>query len=222
MLEKYSLDANQIHIWVIPLNQFHHQLASVLSDEEIMRANRFYFDHHRQHFIIAHHAMRFILSQYLKVDAKLISYDTNEFGKPHLVGHKLAFNLSHSHQYALLACAQSGLLGVDIEYIQDGYKENIAKRFFTEDENAELEALDWCTKREAFYDIWSRKEAILKAEGKGLHLPLKSFSVRYQGYQTISVCKNTYYLASLNLLSDYKIAVASNLPLEQIFIWRYT
>lgn len=107
-----------------------------------------------------------------------IESDTN--GKPFLTDYpKIYFNLSHSDQMA--ACAISDRpIGIDIEHIgTPNFK--IAKRFFTENEQNFIDSSSDKTK--AFYDIWTRKEALLKCTGRGLGAVSSSDVLDTQGYK---------------------------------------
>lgn len=90
----------------------------------------------------------------------------------------LSFNLSHSHGLALLAVSRGRELGVDLEYILAHLADDqIAERFFSPRVVALLRGLPKDVQREAFFIFWTRKEAFIKATGKGLSLPLNQFEV---------------------------------------------
>src|SRR5206468_4790257 len=103
------------------------------------------------------------------------------FGKPDIspeFGNRLTFNLSHSAGLALIAIAAAANVGVDLEYIrgQSDYAD-IARHFFSAAEVDCLMALPSHLHAEAFFSCWTKKEAYVKACGKGLAIPLNSFSV---------------------------------------------
>jgi 4'-phosphopantetheinyl transferase len=88
------------------------------------------------------------------------------------------FNLSHSHRLALLAVARDREVGVDIEYLRvDVATEPLAEHFFSPQEVAALRALPDGLQAEAFFAAWTRKEAYIKARGRGLTSPLDQFAV---------------------------------------------
>ena len=88
------------------------------------------------------------------------------------------FNLSHSGDYALIAIARGRKIGVDVEHFRDELEiEKIARRFFSENENAELKSIHQDQQQIGFFNCWTRKEAYIKAHGLGLSLPLDSFDV---------------------------------------------
>jgi 4'-phosphopantetheinyl transferase len=90
----------------------------------------------------------------------------------------LHFNASHSHGYAAFAFARRAEVGIDIEKIREEVAgEEIAARFFSEQEIAELATLPGETRPKGFFRCWTRKEAYIKARGEGLQIPLRSFCV---------------------------------------------
>lgn len=93
-------------------------------------------------------------------------------GKPYLKGYpSVQFNLSHSGGYGVCAVSDAAV-GVDVELIRP-LKQDIARRFFTSTEQGYLASRP----TEEFFHLWTRKESFTKALGKGLTLPLDSFSV---------------------------------------------
>ena len=100
-----------------------------------------------------------------------------EYGKPYLPGGELFFNLSHSGEWVICAAAECEL-GCDIERIGHG-NINVAKRFFTKEEYERITSEPSPEKRDVlFCRYWTLKESFLKATGRGLSLPLDSFTVR--------------------------------------------
>lgn len=181
----FTLSSNDIHIWCacidLPSLQVQ-QLAQILSEDELKRAERFYFEQHRNRFIVRRGILRTILSRYLSMEPNQLQFDYGSRGKPTLAetcgGDKLRFNLSDSHGFALYAVTGDRDLGVDIEQIRSiEDAEQIAKRFFSPQEYAVLRDLAPSQKQAAFFNCWTRKEAYVKAVGDGLSLPLDGFDV---------------------------------------------
>jgi 4'-phosphopantetheinyl transferase len=93
-------------------------------------------------------------------------------------GTQIEFNVSHSGRTALLAFAHRRALGVDVEHIRADFDcEAVARRFFSDHEVRQLDALPQREKHTAFFRCWTRKEAYIKAIGTGLSLPLCDFDV---------------------------------------------
>lgn len=90
----------------------------------------------------------------------------------------IRFNMSHSHDLALYAVTRNRELGIDLEHIRKDFASHeIAQQFFSPREVARLRALPLSMQTKAFFNCWTRKEAYIKATGKGLSLPLHQFDV---------------------------------------------
>jgi 4'-phosphopantetheinyl transferase len=179
---------DEVHIWPVRLEGSEAarvQCAALLSSSEIERARRFHFEHLRASFIFAHGLMRYVLGAYAGFDPASLEFTTNEFGKPALAGpgdaSALSFNLSHSHGRALLAVSTGREVGVDIE--QENARTDvlgIASSYFFGSERDAIVAAAPELRMATFFRYWAAKESVMKAEGKGLHLPLDSFHVRFE------------------------------------------
>ncbi len=193
-----TLSIDDVHVWRAELDQpvwRLQQLAQVLSPEEIKRAERFYFEQHRQRFIVGRGLLRTILSNYLGLEPAELHFHYGDRGKPSLAessGNFLAspllkgtegslrtlrFNLSHSCDLALYAFTLNREIGIDIEQIRPIEMEQLSQRFFAPQESAVLLALPAEQRSQAFFNCWTRKEAYIKARGDGLALPLDRFEV---------------------------------------------
>ncbi len=178
----YTLLDQEIHIWKIPLtiSDSHFNLFfSLLNAEEQIRAQRFYFDKDRRAYVAVRGHLRWLLGRYLAQSPVHFTFEYNAHGKPFLPDEKIHFNVSHSKQLGLIAFDPSEEIGVDIEWMRPDFGGlKIAKRFFSEQEVKELEQLDAKEQKNGFFNGWSRKEAYIKARGKGLAIPLSQFSVQ--------------------------------------------
>jgi len=165
-----------VHVWAVRLDDESVDLdggRELLSPEERERVARFHFEQHRRRYLIAHIALHRILSLYLQIEPARLFFELGENGKPKLpvslTTSAVDFNLSHSHEMALIAVNRNGELGVDIEYVKPDFKfQEIAERFFTAKEVAAMRGLPTELQRQAFFKCWTSKEAFLKAKGTGL------------------------------------------------------
>ncbi|MFO1477374.1 MAG: 4'-phosphopantetheinyl transferase superfamily protein [Verrucomicrobiota bacterium] len=150
-------------------------LASTLADDEWRRARRFHFGRDRDRFVAARGQLREILAARLRRPAASIELAYGRFGKPSLAGIESApadrqvhFNLAHSDARALVALSHRPV-GVDIERKRPlAEMDQIAARFFAPNENARLQSRPVESRPEAFFDLWTRKEAWVKANGWSL------------------------------------------------------
>ena len=178
---------NEVHVWraqlELPSSQVQ-RLRGILTEDELDRANRFSFEIDRQRFIAARGILRSILSRYITIEPSHLRFNYNQYGKPLLApefsSNLLNFNLSHSGSMALYAITRNMEIGIDVERVCSDFEyEEIAKCFFSVDEVAMLHTIPTEKKLEAFYHCWIRKEAYVKAHGKGLSLPLDSLDVSF-------------------------------------------
>ncbi len=178
------MNTTHINIWLCQLSNYFTQESlffSYLSQEEKHRAERFKFSLHRSRFIASHGFTRSVLAHYLTQCEADISYKKGEYGKPYLADiehHKIHFNLSHTDDLALLAITHDVEVGIDIECKERKTDwQNIVKRFFTPSEQKALFLLPESEQRNAFFQLWTRKEAYMKVLGTGLALAPTQFSL---------------------------------------------
>lgn len=115
--------------------------------------------------------LKALLAAYLGTDAAAVALVDGPHGRPRLAtAHDLDFNWSHSGDHALIAVARHlPRLGVDIERRRARPRAlAIAERFFAADEHALLQSLPDAQRDDAFVRLWTAKEAVLKAHGRGL------------------------------------------------------
>jgi 4'-phosphopantetheinyl transferase len=141
----------------------------VLSSSERQAAQRFRFEADRERSIASRGGLRWILSGYCGVPPNELNFQVSKHGKPSLAGPiALEFNVSHSGDYVLIGVTEGSPCGVDIERSNSRVREkDIAARFFCP---REVEWLDRTDK--GFLRLWTMKEAIIKAVGRGLSIPL--------------------------------------------------
>jgi 4'-phosphopantetheinyl transferase len=123
-------------------------------------------------------------------------------GKPHLDHHSIRFNISHSGEFVVCAITNTGLdLGIDIEEIRDVDVSDFSA-IWTAGEEAEIRMHGVSR----FYDYWTRKEAIIKADGRGLKIPLASIDVRSP---QVALGGVNYYLEEIEIHRGYKAHIAT-------------
>src|SRR5258706_10840959 len=182
--KKLELPESELHIWRADLNpapEVIDRLALTLDNDEKARAARFHFARDRDHFTACRGILREMLGEYLGKSPASIEFSYRAYGKPaHRPGDSrppIRFNVSHSSGRAVLAFARNCEIGIDLEPISPEFAgEEIAKRYFSAREVAELIALPAEMRPEGFSLCWTRKEAYVKARGLGLQIPLDSFS----------------------------------------------
>jgi 4'-phosphopantetheinyl transferase len=166
----------QVQIWWANLRHFDShvpELQSVLSVLEQAKAGRFQFLRDRNHYIIRHGLLRMLLGHYAGKSPSSLRFATGTYGKPELQDatgeRRIHFNISHSEDVALYGISRACPVGVDVEYVRTfpDY-ERVAQEFFSRAECRSLKATREEVRTQRFFELWTRKEALLKATGEGL------------------------------------------------------
>jgi 4'-phosphopantetheinyl transferase len=182
-----QLASNEIHVWASPLTVTANALANLhatLSSEEKSRAEKFKFDQHRNRFIAGRGLLREILGRYLQISPGKLDFNYSENGKPAFApgfpSAGIHFNLAHSDDLALIAITRIGPVGVDVECVRPIKNvDELVARFFSPRENKAFQNLPADAKPTAFFNLWTRKEALLKATGEGITRSLSLVEVSF-------------------------------------------
>lgn len=170
------LPPDELHIWRWSLDEIAPQYET-LSAEERQRADRLKLPVVRQRFIAGRCALRAILALYTGEPPAALTFTHNADGKPALASGVLHFNLSHSQDHAALAIAANTPVGVDVERLRPlPNLPDMLEMILTEGEKRDLLAVPAGGHERAFLEMWTRKEAVMKAVGGGYRLA-KSFAV---------------------------------------------
>ena len=200
---------------------------SLLNDEEKIRADRFYFGKDRNCFTIARALLKIFLSEYLNVNPGQINFIYNQYGKP-LIDYDLKFNISHSADIIIFAFTLKNEIGIDIEFMKKNIKyKELIKRFFSKKEIEDFLSLDEKYQKAAFFNGWSRKEAYIKAIGKGLSIPLDSFDVSIKPEEPAKIfsinnqTNHHWNLMDSDIDKNYKSAFAIEAEIGEVDIKQY-
>jgi len=151
-----------------------------LSAQEHVRARRLMFPSDRVAFVAAHALLRQTLSRYECVAPDQWVFTQNAYGKPGLAaahgGMSLQFNLTHTRGLVACVVSRNGDVGVDVESARSRVSPlELATRFFSAQEAASLLACPEDARHARFAELWTLKEAYIKALGLGLSHPLDTF-----------------------------------------------
>lgn len=202
-----------VKLYEIELLKFYNLVSGTkdfLSDSERDQANRYHFIKDKNRFIICRTLLKFLLAEHtgLTIDKIIISNDSNK--KPFLAFHpSIFFNVTHAGDYAIIAIAKSPV-GVDIEHINKefDYKEILPTVFNQVEINEIANSND---KHLAFYTFWTRKEAIVKATGKGIEDTITQIPATnglHSVPSTLLSGFNNINVFSFNINPDYIGAIA--------------
>ena len=203
-----EFQTGEVQVWRVELMQPEHviqALRSTLEPDELFRADRFHFEKDRRAFVVSRGFLREIIGRYTNTRPEQLRFAYGPYGKPALEG-RLRFNMSHSHDLALIALTEDHELGVDVEYMRaDSASADIARRFFSPVEVEIFNSLAEEDQVAAFFRCWTRKEAFIKATGKGLSQPLDGFDVTLGPREPAALLRVDGEDASRWTLSDVKI-----------------
>ena|SRR3990167_4611649 len=173
-----KLAEGDIHIYALNLVSNDDSLFKLLNPDEQAQALRFVFAKDKTRYIQTRGRLRLLCGHCLDKDPAQIEFSYNANGKPYIINSALKFNVSHSHEKALYIFTWNREVGIDVEYMGRHHDlPAIAQRFFSSEEQALLAQVDPSNYVKAFYTIWTRKEAYIKAKGVGLSQALDSFAV---------------------------------------------
>lgn len=169
--------SNIIQIWhslVYAENGSDRYYWHLLDASEQARAEKLKTDLLRRRYVAAHALLRKVLAGFVNQSPEKLRIAQAEHGKPYLTDTpELAFNLSHSGDAVLIAAAWNCRLGVDMEFCKFRTSlDGLVDKCFAEEEIAYWRQLPESEKVEAFYRFWTRKEAFVKATGRGIGLGL--------------------------------------------------
>lgn len=207
---------NDIHVWFgrttdWTFPEHSSRLSAVLSQSERDRAARFHFDRDREAFVLSHALLRHALSASMPRRPESWQFIESNFGKPRIApdqgNEPLTFNLSHTPGLVACAVAWNLDIGIDVENVERAVEEDqLAFRSFSQREQDYLHHSPPALKRQRFFEIWTLKEAYIKARGLGLSIPLESFSVLMKEGQPPSV--------------ELEVALEENAQNWHFFQWR--
>lgn len=170
-----ELGPNDVHLWVARLDLSFTALKiyeRTLSASELRLAQGYGFEYHRNRFIARRGFVRAVLSRYLRAEPAMLEFAHGPRGKPFLSGDfkgDLSFNWAHSGDRAILGVARQGDIGVDIERVRPFTgTSQIVNRYGSAGESRAFHYLPLDQRMAGFFNLWTRKEAWLKATGEGI------------------------------------------------------
>ena len=251
-LHTIDIHPNELHLWFIDTDKITScetidKYREIVSEEEQARMSQFQFEHSRFQYLITRAATRTILSYYCNsTEPRAWEFGKNRYGKPFVVNYPvdipIQFNISHSNKLVVLAITREQDIGVDVEYSpKDDCPFDIAYKYFSTREVSEMNSLTVEEKIVRFYQLWTLKEAYIKAKGIGLSLPLNKFYFTFPRKDRIEISfetslvddaknwffwhirPNPHYQVSVALHSgkrnmvNYKLIMRENIPLSHVY-----
>jgi len=218
-------EADEVHVWRVGVGgpAAIESLLAMLDGRERERYHRFFRPEDARHFAVAHAALRSILAAYMGRGPGDLQFKDGDYGKPRLsdaFSGDLSFNMSHSHDVVLVAVARGRPVGVDVEKVRADFPVlDVARSYFSGSEYALLRSAPAERRPELFFTLWTQKEAVIKATGKGLQIPLADvdLAVESPGQEAL-LDGERYSIVSLQPLPEYVGAVAVRGPRPDVIV----
>ncbi|MQR01159.1 4'-phosphopantetheinyl transferase family protein [Glaciimonas soli] len=187
---RLELDTKRIDLWcAFPAEITDESLLQtyrdLLSDEERVQQQRFYFAKDRQRYLVTRVLARTVLSRYGSVAPEQWVFAANAYGKPHInfgtgLDKKISFNITHADNLIIIAVTCDHALGLDTENNQDrSISQDLAEHSFAPEEVVDFCAQPADQQQQRFFEYWTLKESYIKARGMGLSIPLQQFSFSF-------------------------------------------
>ena len=140
----------------------------LLDAAELKRAGQYRDPRDEARYCIAHAALRSTLATRLRVPAHAIAFEREPGGRPRVHAPAVHFSLAYTTGMIAIALAPHPV-GVDIEVVRDDLDvPGISARFLAPDEHAAVTDAQGALRIDRFFEVWTRKEALAKACGRGL------------------------------------------------------
>ncbi|GMK38601.1 4'-phosphopantetheinyl transferase [Paenibacillus sp. CCS19] len=187
-------------------------LLPLVSEEKRRRIERFVYREDALRALLGEMLVRRIIQTKLGLSNDEIRFKRNRYGKPFLENcEDCYFNISHSGEW-VVGVIHSKPIGIDVEQIQTIDLE-IAQRFFAEEEYRAMQNRPDIERQSFFYDMWTLKESYMKAIGKGLSVPLDSFSIQIVSKDEIRLTEGekaaNYHFKQYDIDPGYKLSVCA-------------
>lgn len=206
--------AAPVHIWTVgPDDQLNADDADLLSTDERERAASFVAPDVGARFIRRRAWLRIIVGAFLGAEPASLGFVPGAGGKPALVSDEVAFNASHSDDWTAVAISAGPAVGIDIEHRRPITNAgDLARRFFQAQEADALARVPAGLRDDAFLACWTRKEAVLKADGRGMRAGLDTLMVGSdplapEGLE-VMLAERRFVVADADLHEDLAAAVA--------------
>jgi len=174
---------------------------SLLNDDEKQKADKYTRPEFQKKYVKTRGVLRKILASYLDVEPKCVGIKIGDYGKPYLAEDSVNFNLSHTGNKFVLAVGNVGDMGIDLEQHKDRKNlSGLVEKCFSDEERVYWHSLSEMQKTQMFFRFWVRKEAFVKAVGRGIALGLEQCVVDPESQAFFLNVPEDYGLAS-----DWKI-----------------
>ena len=150
----------EVDLYIVHTNEINEDDLSLLPfirEEDFKELNKFHLkDNKVERYVSMYLKRKYIGDFYL-----------GENGKP--LSKNIYFNISHSHGLVILGISKDSNVGVDVELVRK-------VKYALIEYVSSFDELQYIDKEEKFFDIWTNKEALLKAHGMGIRCRLSNIT----------------------------------------------
>ncbi|NTU44043.1 MAG: 4'-phosphopantetheinyl transferase superfamily protein [Chlorobiaceae bacterium] len=176
---------NAVMLWTHDLQRLElspPEWVELLDDEERTLALRFLREHDRIAYVAAHALLRLVIANRIGLAPSALIISRDRFGRPFLDMDEcrgIDVSLSHTKGMVAVALSNAGRVGVDVESVDHERvpRSDLAAYGLSAEEIGRLELMGVAERSEAFIELWTAREAVAKADGRGLSLPFSSIRI---------------------------------------------
>lgn len=223
---------SKIFALIVDMDRYHNFLPlfwKLLSINEQKKAKKYCNKLLINRYITSHGILRCIISHHVNQPAAQLEFTNNIYGKPFLKDNNIQFNMSHSHNIACYVLSFNNKVGVDVEF-HDNIIDmtGISEIVFTKKEIELLKSFNTQEKYKAFYTMWTQKEALVKAIGRGLSYPINTIEttellsinnilpIPENNESNKYTLHNTWYCCRLETPENYSGAIVAHNQIDKI------
>ncbi len=228
------LFGDDIHIWytdpkLITDPYLLDQYYDILSPLERKRYWRFCFDRDRKVYLVTRALVRSALSKYVDLEPGELRFIENKYGRPFVEPQQLSKEIffSISHTIGLIVCAitRNSRVGIDAEFIYNrSFTMDMVNKYYSADEIKQIGSLSKNDRAVRIVELWTLKEAYLKARSRGLFLPIESVSFNldeqgkiyaFFGAGLENDCPKSWSFRQFKLTPVHVFAIAASLKISR-------
>ncbi|WP_316812013.1 4'-phosphopantetheinyl transferase family protein [Pedobacter heparinus] len=217
--EDQEFNINHVNIFKLSVDMVHDQIASiytkVLSENELMKADRFLHIEDKKRFIVSKYMLRKLLSKFISIPPGSIQFELSHYKKPFITT-GIEFNTTYSKNIVLIAIHKKPV-GIDVEFVNKDFNyKNLILTVFNKQEQLLIDS--GLNSLINFYLLWTRKEAVLKATGEGLNDELNQIDILQPVVTRNAV---NFSVKSLWIDGSYIMSLTAENNNDQIYYWNY-
>lgn len=207
-----ELKSGQVHVWHISLESLQEIEVEHLDEQEIKRSEAFYFLKDKNVYKVSRSYLKKILGLYMGTEPEKLLFRLGSKGKPYLQFpvSDLQFNMTHSNQLILIAVTRQNEIGIDVEHLRPVETlQGVIENQFSMSEQKTLKNCPREEQSKLFFQLWTSKEAFLKAFGTGIREGLQNIALKpeaaiIQDLLTLQTCHYVQFFPS----EDYVATLA--------------